>query len=398
MEDNVVYWIWLQQALGYGNRKVKQIAELYDDIEKFYQAGETEWRLSGLFTNKDIENLNSTKLEDAQTILADCDRICCDVIGLDDERFPELLGKIDDPPAVLYVWGDIMCVADKLTVAVVGTRKASPKGLSIAEEISEGLARKNVVIVSGGALGIDSMAHKSAVEAGGKTVCVLGYGLDYNYLSIQNVLKQNIMRTGGAIVSEYPPGVPGAKWTFPARNRIISGLAHGTVIVEAGENSGSWITANLANRQNRDVFIVPPAAGNFVAIGSVALMEAGAQKVACAEDILKNYDSKPRVRNKPAFRSVDVSKKFYEFDVSKICSRSVRPSAVNQKVSKTHDAVSKLTDRERQVYEMISKGRSHIDDIVEALGMPSYKVLAVLTQLEIAGVIKSLPGKCYEII
>ena len=288
MNDNIIYWIWLQQSFGYGSRKFKKIAELYHNIEEFYKAGEHEWRLSGIFTNKDIEVLSETKLEEAKSVLDDCERIGCEAIGLGDERFPELLKKIDDPPAVLYVKGDIRCLEGRISIAIVGTRKASHSGLDFAGGISRGLSQKGVVVVSGGALGIDSVAHENAVDIGGTTVCVLGCGLDFNYLSIQNELKNDIIKTGGAVISEYPPGTPSAKWTFPIRNRIISGLSHGTVVVEAGEKSGSWITANLANEQNRNVYILPPTSETFVASGSLTLIEAGAKVVTCAEDILRD--------------------------------------------------------------------------------------------------------------
>ena len=301
MNEKTVYWIWLQQALRYNNLKIKYIMNLYEDIERFYILGENEWRLLGIFTNSDIESLKKVSIEKAKIVLNNCARIGCEVVAIDDERFPYLLKQIEDPPAVLYVNGDITCVNDKLVVAVVGTRKASTYGFEMAGRISRTLAENDTVVVSGGALGIDSAAHEGAVAAGGKTVCVLGCGLDFPYLASKISLKRDIIRKGGAVITEYPPGTPARTWTFPARNRIISGLSHGTVVVEAGRKSGSLITADLANEQNRDVFVVAPPNGDEGSSGNVSLINDGAQMIKSGDDVLEEYSSRPLIRSTPAF-------------------------------------------------------------------------------------------------
>lgn len=397
MNEKAVYWIWLQQALRYNNLKIKYIMKLCKDIEKFYVLGENEWRLTGIFTNKDIGNLKNMSLEKAKIILDNCRQIGCDVLTIDDNRFPYLLKQIADPPAVLYVRGDISCMNDKLVVAVVGTRKASEHGFKTAGEISKTLAENDVVVVSGGALGIDSAAHESAVDVGGKTVCVLGCGLDFPYLASKMALKRDIIQKGGAVITEYPPGTPARTWTFPARNRIISGLSHGVVVVEAGKKSGSLITANLANEQNRDVFVVAPQGEGEGLTGNISLINDGAQVINSGSDILREYSVRPLIRYSPALTSPTVSKKRYEF---KCGSEALRSNTSSKKgvMVETDPRLEGLQADERKVYEAMLTGAMQSDDISEKTGIPSYKILGALTTLELLGLVKSLPGKYYEII
>lgn len=396
MNEKSVYWIWLQQALKYNNLKIKYIMNIYKDIEQFYVHGENEWRLLGIFTNKDIESLKRTSLEQVKSIVEKCRHIGSEIITIDDERFPYLLKQIEDPPAVLYVHGDISCMDGKLVLAVVGTRKASNYGFETASKLSKTLAENDTVVVSGGALGIDSAAHEGAVAVGGKTVCVLGCGLDFPYLTSKRALKREIIEKGGAVITEYPPGTPARAWTFPARNRIISGLSHGTVVVEAGRKSGSLITANLANEQNRDVFVVLPHDDNAAATGNIALINDGAQVIKSGDDVLKEYSSRTFARTSLVF-----SKRSYEPKRDSFFSQSAlkkETSAKNEKTFEADPIIKTLSKEEYQVYDALSCGRIQFNSLVESTGLPSYKIFGALTTLELLGLIKSLPGKYYEII
>ena len=400
MNEKSVYWVWLQQALKYNNLKIKYIMNFYEDIEKFYALGENEWRLLGIFTNKDIENLKNLSMEKAKIILSNCKQIGCEIVTIEDKRFPYLLKQIEDPPAVLYVKGDISCMDGKLVVAVVGTRKASNYGFEMAEKISKSLAENDAVVVSGGALGIDSAAHEGAVAANGKTVCVLGCGLDFAYLASKNNMKYEIIKKGGAIITEYSPGTPARSWTFPARNRIISGLSHGVVVVEAGRKSGSLITANLANDQNRDVFVVDSPAKSEESSGNLSLINDGAQVIRSGDDILKEYSSRSLAGNESDFLCSAVSKKSYEFKKDNSDQNVCKEDTFQKKkeVAKIDFRIKDLNEDERKIYEAVSEGIIQSDGIVEKTGIPSYKVLGALTTLELWGLIKSLPGKYYEII
>lgn len=282
------YWIWLQNSLKYGNNKVRTVRLLYNNIKDFYNAGEMGWRLCGCFTIKEIENLKNNTLEAAESIIEKCIKLNYDIITLDSEFYPKLLKEIQNPPCVLYVRGDVRCLNSVLPISVVGTRSATRYGKEMAFEIARDMASKGTVVISGGALGVDSAAHEGALNAGGKTVAVLGCGINYPYLLKNSKLRKRISETG-AVISEYPPDFPSAVYTFPIRNRIISGLSLGTLVIEAGEKSGSIITANLANEQNRDVFVVPVDEKSSVAKGAIELIRDGAQVVTCADDILNNY-------------------------------------------------------------------------------------------------------------
>lgn len=282
------YWIWLQNSLKYGNNKVRTVRMLYNNIKDFYNAGEMGWRLCGCFTSKEIENLRSNTLEAAERIIEKCNKLNYYIITPDSEFYPKLLKEIQNPPCVLYVRGDVRCLNSVMPISVVGTRAATRYGKEMAFEIARDMASKGTVVISGGALGIDSAAHEGALSAGGKTVAVLGCGINYPYLLKNSKLRKRISETG-AVISEYPPDFPGTPYTFPIRNRIVSGLSLGTLVIEAGEKSGSIITANLANEQNRDVFVVPVDENSSVAKGAIDLIRDGAQVVTCAEDILNNY-------------------------------------------------------------------------------------------------------------
>lgn len=391
--SETIYWIWIQQALKYAGRKAKMISEVYDDIEKFYIGGEREWRLSGIFNSREIEILTNTPLEKAREILLKCHELQCDAIGLDDHRFPYLLKQIDNPPAAIYVKGDIECLNSVLSIAVVGTRKASDYGAAMAEEISSELSKSGAVIVSGGAMGIDSISHESALRAGGKTVCVLGCGINYPYLSGKEYLKRKIANSG-AIISEYPPDTPAYRANFPIRNRIISGLSLGTIVVEAGEKSGSLITANLANEQNRDVYIVPPLAENLFASGSTLLIRDGAQVISSAREVLDEYKFRKSPKNSFAFRSQKVSKKSFEFKNPE----QIPALKIYSEPKAAAKDLAKLSKSQKEIYDLISGEKIHIDKLAEKSGEPVYKLLSILTELELFGLIKSLPGKYYEVV
>jgi DNA processing protein len=210
-----------------------------------------------------------------------------DIKSLDISHFTPRLRQIPDAPSKIFVRGDIFA-NDEPAVAIVGTRKATAQGLKTAKEIAVELARKGIVIVSGLAMGIDTAAHEGALSAGGKTVAVLGNGLDKIYPAQNQNLAKEILSKGGAIVSEYDAGVPSFKQNFIQRNRIISGLSLAVVVVEAPERSGALATAGFAARQGREVFVIPGGFNNTNYVGSHALVRDGARLTASIKDILED--------------------------------------------------------------------------------------------------------------
>lgn len=371
--DNTVYWIWLQQALKPGSSKVKIINHFYKNIKDFYDGKEREWRLCGCFTNKEISALCDSSLEEAEKTFRLSQNLGYKIICICDEEYPNLLRHIDNPPALLYVKGDISFLNSVKSIGIVGTRKASEYGLTMAHDLSHDLALNNVAVISGGALGIDSAAHQGALDAGGKTVAVLGCGINYPYL-LGNLKLRNEISNSGAVISEYPPNFPSKPFTFPIRNRIISGISSGIVVIEAGKKSGSLITANLANNQNRDVFVVPVNKESKNSEGSFSLIEDGAMVVASVQDILSEYNNNVNIKKE---KSTNLENK------------------PNIQKSKKRN-ISDVPKEYRDIFEILLKGKTHIDIISEITEIPVDKLLLALTEMEIGGFVKSSSGKIYE--
>lgn len=371
--DNTVYWIWLQQALKPGSSKVKIINHFYKNIKDFYDGKEREWRLCGCFTNKEISALCDSSLEEAEKTFRLSQNLGYKIICICDEEYPNLLRHIDNPPALLYVKGDISFLNSVKSIGIVGTRKASEYGLAMAHDLSHDLALNNVAVISGGALGIDSAAHQGALDAGGKTVAVLGCGINYPYL-LGNLKLRNEISNSGAVISEYPPNFPSKPFTFPIRNRIISGISSGIVVIEAGKKSGSLITANLANNQNRDVFVVPVNKESKNSEGSFSLIEDGAMVVANVQDILSEYNNNVNIKKE---KSTNLENK------------------PNIQKSKKRN-ISDVPKEYRNIFEILLKGKTHIDIISEITEIPVDKLLLALTEMEISGFVKSSSGKIYE--
>lgn len=369
MTNSAKYDIWLTLALGYSSPKPKAIHALYDSVEEFYSGGEREWRLSGVLTQKDIEALSSTPLSKALEVIARCNALGITILAFDDPDYPSRLMKLNDPPAVLYMQGRLPDFDEHLTIAMVGTRKATLYGKMATHVIAGSLAKVGVVIVSGGAVGIDSLSHNATLEVGGVTVCVLGCGINYPYLP-QNRKMREMIAKSGAVISEYPPDYPPGKFTFPERNRIISGLSNGVVIVEAGVRSGSLITARLAAEQGRDVFAVMGNITSPYSQGTNALIKDGAVPVTDFTDITDYY---------PQFSIV------------------AGHSDIVQKIPR-HRTDIDVSDNARRVYRCITADPIHIDSITSAAGLPVQLVLQAVTELELEGLITAEKGRMYRLI
>jgi DNA processing protein len=283
------------------------------------------------------------------------------IFTTEDAGYPELLSKIYDPPLVIYVCGELG-PRDGKSVAVVGTRRPTAYGRLAAEKISGGLAASGIMVVSGLASGIDTAAHSAALDAGGRTVAVLGSGLGVHFPAANEKLEEKIARSG-AIVSEFPMGFPPSKGTFPRRNRIISGLSLGTVVVEAPEKSGALITAMYALEQGRDVFAVPGSVVSRFSRGPHWLIKQGAKLVESAQDVLEEIGAAPATAGSGAERTP--------------------PAAGYDK-------------REKEILGIIDdSGGADIDSIKNATEMSFGDIFRLLVALEMKGAVKPLPGKVY---
>ena len=246
--ERVIYTLWLQSCIGYANSYVKQIIETFTSAEKIYHANEYELRISGLFTKSQINRLTDKNLDGARRIYERSVASGIRIITISSREYPASLRDISSPPLVLYVRGELPS-ADCRKIAIVGSREPTPLGKRLSFGFSNELAGQGAAIISGGALGVDTQAHKGAIQAGGKTVCVLGCGVNYKYLMENAPLREEISRHG-AVISEYPVDMPPASYTFRQRNRIIVAIADCTLVVEGALMSGSLISASMAVQQH----------------------------------------------------------------------------------------------------------------------------------------------------
>ena len=285
-DDLIEYWIWLQQALGANSPKPEKLMNDFGSIGGIYEARRVDYINTGFLSEKEIRRLCDKSLEKSKEIVGHCMEKGYKMLAPQD--MPQRLRGIYAPPCVLYVWGELPQPTDGVYIAMVGTRGVTPYGVEAATKLAAGLAHCGAVVVSGMAVGVDAASHKGALKGGGKTVAVIGCGIDIDYPAPHRELKRLIAQNG-AVVSEYPPGARPDRINFPVRNRIIAGLSLGCVVVEAGSRSGALITASLATEMGRDVFAVPGSIFSAASEGPNKLLRDGAKPVCNVLDILEEY-------------------------------------------------------------------------------------------------------------
>lgn len=372
--QNTVYWIWMQLSLGAG-AKTERILMDFHTARELYECDSRTRRMSGLLTHAQADKLDSTKLSEAEAILERCVRLGQTVLTPEDEAYPAPLRSLPDLPAALYVRGDMTCIREKLVLSVVGSRSASLYSLDVARQIARDLALAGAVVVSGGAIGVDSAAHTGALYAKGQTIGVLGCGLNTPYLMKNAALREEIARNG-ALLSEYPPDTPARPANFPLRNRIISGLSSGVLVIEAGEKSGSLITARLALEQGRDVFGVPGDLTSVDYTGVNRLIRDGAKPVFSARDVLEEY--------------------MWVYDEMPLETLAEQPKKPAPAPKRTADV--SLSEAARAVYQVFGDTPMYADDLVRKTDFEPNRVFTALTELEICGFIKMIEGKRYTIV
>lgn len=364
-ESDRIAWLALRLVPDLGNRSVLRLINRFGSPRAVLDAEPKELATVEGLRGKAISALQRKEfLRHPETEWETLQRKGVKLLALNDPEYPSNLSAIPDPPAVLFVRGELQA-RDLVAVAVVGSRAASPMGMIFTEKLSGELALNGVTIVSGFAVGIDSAAHRGALKAGGRTIAVLGCGLDIDYPYGQGGLRDEIAASG-ALVTEFPLGTPPVAGHFPQRNRIISGLSLGVVVVEAAHRSGSLITARLALEQGREVFAVPGMAHHYRSVGPHRLLREGAKLVEGAEDVLEEL--RPLIR------------------------RSAAPPG---EPDERETPVSGLEPDELQALRELDGNPRHIDEIARSTQWPVGKVMAVLSNLELKGVARQLPGKYF---
>jgi DNA processing protein len=305
-------------------------------------------------------------------ILEKTERIGAQIMTYWDDDYPTLLREIYDPPLMLWILGN-RSVLDTDGVSIVGTRKAGKYAMKMAEKFAAKLVEQNLTITSGLAYGIDGAAHKATVEAGGKTVAVLGSGIDWIYPSDHKELAANIVKTGGAVISEFPLGTAPEMGNFPVRNRIVSGMSLGTLVVASGIDGGSMITAKSALDQNREVFVIPHPVGHPNAIGCNSLIKRGMGK------LVQNTD--------------DI---IAEIDV--YLNRSKDSQSGQKAPAKKNWKSQQLDELSTQICKMLEDNSLHIDVLAEKLDKPTHQLMSKLLELEMANCVRQTAGKNFELI
>jgi len=351
--DKKEYYNWLKlvSIKGLGQGKIRRLLKIFHSPQKIFEANKHQLSnltfLSENAVNEISKNENEEFIENQLRLL---ERYNVRLISITDEEYPDLLKFIYAPPIVLYVKGKIL-PRDSRALAIVGTRKPTDYGRMTAHKISSEIAKAGFTVVSGLAYGIDGSAHSAALEVGGRTIAVCGTGLETVYPAAHRDLAVHIIQSG-ALISEFPLGTKIEAWNFPTRNRIISGMSKGTLVVEGGKNSGALLTAKMALEQNRDVFAIPGNVDSPQSEGPNYLIKLGAKIVTKAEDILEEYHIKMQVE-----------------------SEKITP---------------KMTKEEGEIYKLLQKNDRNLglDEMVELSDFSPSQISVLLLNMEFKGIVK----------
>ena len=366
-------WLALSLTPGVGAGRGRKLVESFDGIDRLFAASLTTLEAAGLPAAAQSIALGKS-LELAATELDHARELGAHVIVVGDAQYPRRLLEIYDPPLVLYVKGNAE-VIDKPGIAIVGTRHPTPYGVGVTERLACDLAARGLVIFSGMARGIDTAAHRGALNAHAATVAIWGTGIDEVYPKENHKIADQILASGGAIVTEFPLGTFPAPQNFPIRNRIISGISIGVLVVEAGEFSGTRVTARCALEQGREVFAVPGNVTNKLSWGPNTLIKQGAALVATWEDVWEALPADVRLALTPP-------------------EASESQGAASASLFEAAD----LPPAEKKVFALLRADEStHIDELVERLSsyLSSSEIFSALFELELSGRIRALPGKYY---
>ena len=411
------YWLWLTTRKGLGTRSALQVLEWFGSPEGAFFADPAEYARIPDLSQTERSALENKNLAEPNTILGDCERLGIRILTYQDASYPERLRNIFDPPLVLYVKGKTIPFDERVAIGMVGTRECSPYGIKQGGKIAMELARSGAVVVSGIAEGIDTACIKGALSGGGTVVSVLGGGIDVYYPTCSRYLYDDVAAVG-ALISEYPPGTPPMGAHFPIRNRIISGLSLGVVVVESKMNGGSMHTVNHVADQSRDLFALPGPVDVETCRGTNSLIREGsARLVTCGWDILEEYvDRYPFAIHRPAPMTREAEESRLEQlasgaeEAKTAKTRPVRAESGKPKAKQEggnakapeEDRVpwskmrDKLTDDQRDILLALEARPLVADEVVELTQIPTRHVLSALTILQVQGYVTQEPGKRFR--
>lgn len=357
MGDSAKYFIGFNKIWGIGPARIRALMDYFGNLERAWMASSSSLRQAGMGPRTVEMIVEARQSLDLETELARVKQAGLEMVTWDDLEYPSRLAEIHHPPPLLYQLGEF-APADRWAVGIVGTRQASTYGNSVTELISSHLAASGITVVSGLARGIDAVAHRAALNAGGRTIAVLGSGLDTIYPPEHRKLAEAIKRQG-SVISDYPLGTQPEPANFPPRNRIISGLSLAVIVTEAGESSGALITADFAAEQGRDVLAVPGDITRATSYGCNRLIRDGAQPIISIGDVLEVLDLELMAR---------------------------------------HEAIARALpddNNERTVLQTLSDDPQHIDEIYASSRLTMHEVSASLSMLELKGRVRHVGGMKY---
>lgn len=407
----LLHWIWLAERTGLRYSGASALLRRFGGPEQVYYAQEAELRSVPELEERALPGLLDKALTKSEEILTACYDKKINILTIQDGAYPNRLRNIPDPPLVLYYRGTIPAFDAEPVIGVVGTRKASPYGLLVAKRMGYQIAQCGGLVVSGLADGIDSMAMVGALTDGKPAVGVLGCGADVVYPRSNQSLYADVAARG-CLLTEYPPGTPPLPYNFPRRNRIISGLSCGVLVVEAPEKSGALITAQCALDQGRDVFTVPGNIDVPSCAGSNRLLREGAIAVSSGWEILEEYEAQFPGRIVRFLGGTKVAVSRQELvEIADGGPLSVAESRegptekiklpIDKRENRTYscgkEAKTALTPDEQSVLSALEQGRLPVDEVIVQSGLPAARALASLTLLEVKGLVRRMPGKIYEL-
>ena len=409
------YWLALRRVHGAGPRTCRLLLERFGSAEQIFKATEDQITAAGVGRKVAAAIAGFNDFAPLEKELCELPRLGARLVRWTDDEYPPNLKQIADPPPYLVARG-LLEPNDTACVAVVGARAASEAGLRMAQRLGFELAARGFVVVSGLARGIDGAAHRGALEAGGRTIAVLGCGIDVAYPPEHRGLADWIVERRGAVLSELPLGSAPLPENFPSRNRILSGLSLGVVIVEAAEKSGSLITARMALEQDRQVFAVPGSPLNGKTRGSNRLLREGAVLVECVEDVIE--DLAPQMAPKASAEAeraaaasqpanVETEGPMLQPPVSRVTADARRrelgkSSAVSIVSSgRANPSEGLVEDKTKEIQSvlncLIDAQRLHVDAVIESCQLPPQTVLNLLLELELRGLVVQHPGKLFTL-
>ena len=401
--DETKYWLWLNMVFGTGNHRIWEVMSFFRNAEKTYDALTSDNSVVSLNENEN-KNVFGVPLKNAEVFLENCKKRGIGVICYNSQEYPSQLKHIYNPPSVIYYRGNISCLQTDINVTAVGTRKADSYSLKAAKEICSELSARGAVIISGFAVGIDLACSMAAAEIGRPTVCVMGCGVDVDYPKQNFAYRDTILAAGGAFISEFPPGTQPYAPNFPKRNRILAALGMAVVVFQAGAKSGSVITANLAAGQGREVLCLPPAdifSGGYA--GNIKLLRDGALPMYDASDVMDCITGR-KEQLPPQYMARTAASADMAEDISAVSDMMYEQDNISVRQERTvreqryTELPDDLSAQQKRIAEALENGALHADELAHSLELDPSELMTELTELEIFGVVRSLPGKMFELI